>query len=333
MASIFNSSSNNHSPYPSDHYHEDHQYLSPNYQASPPSNSLTTHLFLNSSDQNGFFNQELKPPHHRHEGDKFGSQTYKEHQTETNKNMNNGKGVEFSTWNKSGINNNMNNDLNEVKWMSSKMRVMLKMKKSNHVINPNNYSPTNREVKKLEDHKHPTSPMEETYNSSNNTSSNNSIPIRVCSDCNTTKTPLWRSGPQGPKSLCNACGIRQRKARRAMAAAAAAENGNSNVFIDQSIMRPLKVTKTQHKDHKKPHKLGQVTKYKKRQFSKQITPPSSPSPSPSPSNSSSPARKNFVEEYLVRLSKNLAFYHVFPQDEKEAAILLMALSCGYAHET
>ncbi|WVZ79659.1 hypothetical protein U9M48_027214 [Paspalum notatum var. saurae] len=40
--------------------------------------------------------------------------------------------------------------------------------------------------------------------------------IRVCSDCNTTKTPLWRSGPCGPKSLCNACGIRQRKARRAM---------------------------------------------------------------------------------------------------------------------
>ncbi|WVZ79658.1 hypothetical protein U9M48_027213 [Paspalum notatum var. saurae] len=40
--------------------------------------------------------------------------------------------------------------------------------------------------------------------------------IRVCSDCNTTKTPLWRSGPRGPKSLCNACGIRQRKARRAM---------------------------------------------------------------------------------------------------------------------
>ncbi|QCE16402.1 hypothetical protein DEO72_LG11g3416 [Vigna unguiculata] len=44
--------------------------------------------------------------------------------------------------------------------------------------------------------------------------------IRVCADCNTTSTPLWRSGPNGPKSLCNACGIRQRKARRAMAEAA-----------------------------------------------------------------------------------------------------------------
>ncbi|KAK7352539.1 hypothetical protein VNO80_17961 [Phaseolus coccineus] len=44
--------------------------------------------------------------------------------------------------------------------------------------------------------------------------------IRVCADCNTTSTPLWRSGPNGPKSLCNACGIRQRKAKRAMAEAA-----------------------------------------------------------------------------------------------------------------
>lgn len=54
------------------------------------------------------------------------------------------------------------------------------------------------------------------------------VVVRVCSDCNTTKTPLWRSGPRGPKSLCNACGIRQRKARRAMAAAAAAAAAASN---------------------------------------------------------------------------------------------------------
>ncbi|KAI3775579.1 hypothetical protein L1987_50158 [Smallanthus sonchifolius] len=320
MTSIFyNSSSNNHSPYPSDHNEDhlkNHQFLSPNYQASSSSNSLTTHLFLNSNDQNGIFNRKLQPPQHKHMGDNFGSQPYNDHQIENNK----GKGVEFSTWNKNGI-NNMNIDLNQVKWMSSKTRVMLKMKKSGHV-NPKSYSPITGEVKKLKDHKLSTSPMEETYNSSNS-SSNNNIPIRVCSDCNTTKTPLWRSGPRGPKSLCNACGIRQRKARRAMAAA---ENSNSNVFIDQSIMRPLKVTKTQHKDHKKPYK-GQVTKQKKRQYSKQITTITPPSPS------YSPARKNCVEEFLVSLSKNLTFYHVFPQDEKEAAILLMALSCGYAHET
>ncbi|KAK9071223.1 hypothetical protein SSX86_009791 [Deinandra increscens subsp. villosa] len=338
MTSLFyNSSSNNHSPYPNDHYEDHlntHQFLTTNYnQASSSSNSLTTHMFLNSNDQNGVFGSELHPSQHQHEGDSFGLQQYNDHEIENYS----GKGVEFSTWNNNGI-NHMKSDLNQVKWKSSKMRVMLKMKKTHHV-NPNTtnpIAPTAREITKGEDHQPPNSPIEETYNSSNSTSSNNNIPIRVCSDCNTTKTPLWRSGPRGPKSLCNACGIRQRKARRAMAAAAAAaETGNCNAFIDQSIIKPLKVTKTHHTDHKKPLK-GHITKYKKRQHSKQITtisPPSSPSPSPSPSPSSSPARKNCVEEFLVSLSKNLSFYHVFPQDEKEAAILLMALSCGYAHET
>ncbi|KAK8965985.1 GATA transcription factor 15 [Platanthera guangdongensis] len=46
--------------------------------------------------------------------------------------------------------------------------------------------------------------------------------LKSCADCQTTKTPLWRGGPSGPKchifycpqSLCNACGIRYRKKRR-----------------------------------------------------------------------------------------------------------------------
>jgi len=38
--------------------------------------------------------------------------------------------------------------------------------------------------------------------------------LKSCADCRTTKTPLWRGGPNGPKSLCNACGIRYRKKRR-----------------------------------------------------------------------------------------------------------------------
>ncbi|XP_010259404.1 PREDICTED: GATA transcription factor 15-like [Nelumbo nucifera] len=39
---------------------------------------------------------------------------------------------------------------------------------------------------------------------------------KSCADCGTTKTPLWRGGPAGPKTLCNACGIRYRKKRRAV---------------------------------------------------------------------------------------------------------------------
>ncbi|CAM8972416.1 unnamed protein product [Rhodiola kirilowii] len=37
---------------------------------------------------------------------------------------------------------------------------------------------------------------------------------KTCVDCGTSKTPLWRSGPAGPKSLCNACGIKSRKRRK-----------------------------------------------------------------------------------------------------------------------
>ncbi|XP_019173038.1 PREDICTED: GATA transcription factor 19-like [Ipomoea nil] len=45
---------------------------------------------------------------------------------------------------------------------------------------------------------------------------------RRCANCDTTSTPLWRNGPRGPKSLCNACGIRFKKEERRASAAAAA---------------------------------------------------------------------------------------------------------------
>ncbi|KAI2622543.1 hypothetical protein GGR54DRAFT_68816 [Hypoxylon sp. NC1633] len=33
----------------------------------------------------------------------------------------------------------------------------------------------------------------------------------VCTDCGTLDSPEWRKGPQGPKTLCNACGLRWAK--------------------------------------------------------------------------------------------------------------------------
>ncbi|KAJ0249070.1 GATA transcription factor 29 [Hirschfeldia incana] len=37
--------------------------------------------------------------------------------------------------------------------------------------------------------------------------------LRKCTNrnCNATDTPMWRRGPLGPKTLCNACGIKFRK--------------------------------------------------------------------------------------------------------------------------
>ncbi|KAL4335202.1 hypothetical protein GQ457_07G038840 [Hibiscus cannabinus] len=129
--------------------------------------------------------------------------------------------------------------------------------------------------------------------------------IRVCSDCNTSTTPLWRSGPRGPKSLCNACGIRQRKARRALEAAAA--NGAAVVTDATS----LKIKVHGNKEMKKTR-----TVYKKQLKSK-----------------SGKMRKELCfKEFGLSLSKNVSgLRRVFPQDVEDAAILLMELSCGFFH--
>ncbi|XP_051131823.1 putative GATA transcription factor 22 [Andrographis paniculata] len=123
-------------------------------------------------------------------------------------------------------------------------------------------------------------------------------PIRVCSDCNTTKTPLWRSGPKGPKSLCNACGIRQRKARRAMMA------GN---YQKPPAPAPAKMRRNGSMTGKgcRRRRVG----------------------------SSSSSSSSRLEESLRKLKKKVGFVHqsrVFPEEEKDAAILLMALSSGAA---
>ncbi|CAA2972646.1 GATA transcription factor 15-like [Olea europaea subsp. europaea] len=54
---------------------------------------------------------------------------------------------------------------------------------------------------------------------------NPSTQIKTCSSCHTTKTPLWRGGPSGPKSLCNACGIKYNKQRRQLLGLETARTG------------------------------------------------------------------------------------------------------------
>lgn len=36
---------------------------------------------------------------------------------------------------------------------------------------------------------------------------------RKCLHCGSEKTPQWRAGPMGPKTLCNACGVRYKSGR------------------------------------------------------------------------------------------------------------------------
>ncbi|KAL8061576.1 hypothetical protein ABFX02_02G094600 [Erythranthe guttata] len=62
---------------------------------------------------------------------------------------------------------------------------------------------------------------------------------KSCSDCKTTKTPLWRSGPSGPKSLCNACGIKHRKRRPAPAEGWKNEVKKGKIGKTRKMIKPL----------------------------------------------------------------------------------------------
>ncbi|KAG0451549.1 hypothetical protein HPP92_026376 [Vanilla planifolia] len=58
------------------------------------------------------------------------------------------------------------------------------------------------------------------------------IQVKKCQLCGQTSTPLWRNGPHGPKTACNACGIRFRKELRRLntnlTLAPPCSNGQSN---------------------------------------------------------------------------------------------------------
>lgn len=167
--------------------------------------------------------------------------------------------------------------------------------------------------------------------------------IRVCSDCNTSKTPLWRSGPRGPKSLCNACGIRQRKARRAMAAAAAVVAATGGAAVSAShggvATGGAQATSQAAKPIKKEKRALDVDRslpFKKR--CKMVDHPTD-IPTMSVASVNDAALKKDDDRVLVEdvpatktLSKAgppAAFIQDFTRDEiTAAAVLLMNLSCG-----
>ncbi|KAG2685537.1 hypothetical protein I3760_10G130100 [Carya illinoinensis] len=58
---------------------------------------------------------------------------------------------------------------------------------------------------------------------------------KCCADCKTTKTPLWRGGLVGPKSSCNACGIKYRKRRKLKEEVSAERLVNSGISWNSMI--------------------------------------------------------------------------------------------------
>nr|XP_043634426.1 GATA transcription factor 11-like [Erigeron canadensis] len=56
-------------------------------------------------------------------------------------------------------------------------------------------------------------PSQVPINLDSNIYRSNVVGIKKCAHCEITKTPQWREGPMGPKTLCNACGVRYRSGR------------------------------------------------------------------------------------------------------------------------
>jgi len=82
--------------------------------------------------------------------------------------------------------------------MSSKMRMVRKMIVSDETDSDIADISSSKQIKYKK--KNPElSPLVTDDSNCNSSSNQNSVPLRVCVDCHTTKTPLWRSGPKGPK--------------------------------------------------------------------------------------------------------------------------------------
>lgn len=155
------------------------------------------------------------------------------------------------------------------------------------------------------------------------------------------------------QTLCNACGIRQRKARRAaMAAAAASSFGNDNAVVP-SISPPPPPTPVEASkpkvqliksergvDHHHHHDKSYTLPIKKR--SKIIDAARNNNNNNNythininmnKNNSENANNKLLFEDFEMSSNKD---YHKanskrsFARDEEEGAILLMALSCGLA---
>ncbi|MCO5593733.1 hypothetical protein L7F22_047750 [Adiantum nelumboides] len=147
--------------------------------------------------------------------------------------------------------------------------------------------------------------------------------LRTCTLCGTTRTPLWRSGPEGPKSLCNACGIRVKKTRR-LEASLQVTNGSS---LSPSTISGFKGAL---KRKLSSDKLKDFTLHKKRRSTAVVS-----GPNFCRQKVSRYSRKpgglwdNGLPKLATLLSHNgRSPTNDFAEDVEEAAVLLMALSCG-----
>ncbi|XP_010487559.1 PREDICTED: GATA transcription factor 17 [Camelina sativa] len=149
---------------------------------------------------------------------------------------------------------------------------------------------------------------------------------RTCVDCGTIRTPLWRGGPAGPKSLCNACGIKSRKKRQAALGVRSEEKKKikkSNQISSNDLNLDDRNTKKSNKDDDEDEEEDD---HKTCNHSKSTTTSSS-------SNNNNKGVSKFLDlGFKVPVMKRSAvekkrLWRKLGEEER-AAVLLMALSCS-----
>ncbi|XP_071696578.1 GATA transcription factor 15-like [Rutidosis leptorrhynchoides] len=127
------------------------------------------------------------------------------------------------------------------------------------------------------------------------------VSSKCCSDCKTTTTPLWRTGPAGPKSLCNACGIKYHKKRRAQMSGFDRTGRRKSSFKVSKQSGDLKL------------KVRFVFKQNKRRVKKQ--------------HQQQPKQEEECKRKRSSYERGKPWWNKL-REEEQAAILLMAISCG-----
>lgn len=123
-------------------------------------------------------------------------------------------------------------------------------------------------------------------------------PMNKCHRCGTTETPEWRRGPNGLRTLCNACGLFHAKLVRRKGAAWAAEEVLNNKVCKGKNGRRILVKKQALYESKKRLKQAQVVElpplpYQQQQQKQEASPPSSNTPVSSSSTVGSPVHHEY----------------------------------------
>ncbi|WVZ61151.1 hypothetical protein U9M48_011067 [Paspalum notatum var. saurae] len=130
---------------------------------------------------------------------------------------------------------------------------------------------------------------------------------KACTECHTTKTPLWRGGPCGPMSLCNACGIRYRKKRREALGIDASKAGGAEPQQQQRKKKPTAAAaakREREREREREKEADEVTvELRAVGFGKEVV---------------------LKQRRRMRRRRRLG-------EEERAAILLMALSSGVVY--